>query len=249
MPTSNGSTEPRLPPESSPLAGKAREEARFGLAFLRRRWRRLLLVFVGLLLPLWGFGELADEVHEAEPFPFDEPILHFARALAGDDFDRVFLLSSQLGYHYGVVPFDIILILALAWRRRLHEGLFAGVAIIGSALLNLATKQVFARARPSLWESIAPESTYSFPSGHAMGSMTLAAVLVLLAWHTRWRGWVAVPAALFVAMVGLSRVYLGVHYPSDILAGWTAALAWTVAAYVLVFSRRWPWRADMPPVG
>lgn len=249
MTMSNGSTEPRLPLEAAPAAQAVREEARFGIAFLRRRWRRLLLVFVGLLLPLWAFGELADEVHEAEAFPFDEPILRFAHELARDGFDRVFLLFSQLGYHYGVVPFDIVLVVALTLRRRLREGLFAGVAIIGSALLNLATKQVFARARPSLWESIAPESTYSFPSGHAMGSMTLAAVLVLLAWRTRWRGWVALPALGFVAMVGLSRVYLGVHYPSDILAGWAAALAWTVAAYALVFSRLRPWRAGIPAAG
>lgn len=226
-----------------------REEARFGIAFLRRRWRRLLLVFVGLWLPLWGFGELADEVREAEVFPFDEPILHFAHELARDGFDRVFLLFSQLGYQYGVVPFDIALVVALAWRRKAREALFAGIAIVGSALLNLATKQIFARARPSLWESIAPESTYSFPSGHAMGSMTVAAVLVLLAWHTRWRWWVALPATGFVAMVGLSRVYLGVHYPSDILAGWAVALAWTVAVYALVFSRLRPWRAGIPPAG
>lgn len=249
MPMSNESTEARLPSDPESAAQAVREEARFGIAFLRRRWRRLLLVFVGLLLPLWAFGELADEVHEAEAFPFDEPILRFAHELAHDGFDRVFLLFSQLGYHYGVVPFDIALVLALALRRRLREGLFAGLAIVGSALLNLATKQVFARARPSLWESIAPESTYSFPSGHAMGSMTVAAVLVLLAWYTRWRWWVAVPATAFVAMVGLSRVYLGVHYPSDILAGWAAALAWTVAAYALVFSRLRPWRAGIPPAG
>ena len=249
MPMSNRSTEARLPSDPESAAQAVREEARFGIAFLRRRWRRLLLVFVGLLLPLWAFGELADEVHEAEAFPFDEPILRFAHELAHDGFDRVFLLFSQLGYHYGVVPFDIVLVLALALRRRLREGLFAGLAIVGSALLNLATKQVFARARPSLWESIAPESTYSFPSGHAMGSMTVAAVLVLLAWYTRWRWWVAVPATAFVAMVGLSRVYLGVHYPSDILAGWAAALAWTVAAYALVFSRLRPWRAGIPPAG
>lgn len=249
MPMSNESTEARLPSDPASAAQAVREEARFGIAFLRRRWRRLLLVFVGLLLPLWAFGELADEVHEAEAFPFDEPILRFAHELAHDGFDRVFLLFSQLGYHYGVVPFDIVLVLALALRRRLREGLFAGLAIVGSALLNLATKQVFARARPSLWESIAPESTYSFPSGHAMGSMTVAAVLVLLAWYTRWRWWVAVPATAFVAMVGLSRVYLGVHYPSDILAGWAAALAWTVAAYALVFNRLRPWRAGIPPAG
>ena len=225
------------------IAGAIGEDALFGMDFLRRRWRRLLLAFAGLLLPLWGFGELADEVREAEAFPFDAPLLQFARAIARDGFDRAFLLFSQLGYQWGVVPFDALLVLALAALRKLREGLFAGIAIIGSALLNLGAKQLFARARPSLWESIAPESTFSFPSGHAMGSITLALVLVLLVWHTRWRWWVAAPMAAFVAMVGLSRVYLGVHYPSDILAGWAAASAWTVAAYLLVFPHgQRPWR-------
>src|SRR3546814_8426441 len=90
----------------------------------------------------------------------------------------------------------------------------------GSGLLTVVAKQAFARDRPSLWESIAPEHNFSFPSGHAMGSMTLAAVLVLLAWPTRWRWPVVAAMAVFVPMVGLSRVYLGVHFPSDILAGW-----------------------------
>ena len=137
--------------------------------------------------------------------------------------------------------------LALALTRRMREGLFAGIALGGSALLNLGAKQLFARARPALWESIAPEATYSFPSGHAMGSMTLAAVLVLLSWHTRWRWWVAMPMAAFVLLVGLSRVYLGVHYPSDILAGWAAAIAWVVASYLLVFRGAWPWQASRTP--
>src|SRR5690606_4052086 len=109
----------------------------------------------------------------------------------------------------------VLLLLAL---RRWRHAVFAAVATGGSALLNIAAKQLFARDRPSLWESIAPETSYSFPSGHAMGSMTLALVLVLLAWHTRARWWVLAAMAVFVPMVGLSRVYLGVHYPSDILA-------------------------------
>ncbi|MEF9976949.1 MAG: phosphatase PAP2 family protein [Thermomonas sp.] len=225
------------------IADTVGEDARFGIAFLRLRWRRLLLAFAGLLLPLWAFGELADEVREAEVFPFDAPILQFAQSVARDGFDHAFLLFSKLGYQWGVVPFDVVLVLALAMLRKLREGLFAGIAIIGSALLNLGAKQLFARERPTLWESIAPESTFSFPSGHAMGSITLAMVLVLLAWHTRWRWWVTLPMAAFVAMVGLSRVYLGVHYPSDILAGWAVAFAWTVGAYLLVFPHgQRPWQ-------
>lgn len=229
--------------ETHGIAGAIEDDARFGIAFLRTRWRRLLLAFAGLLLPLWGFGELADEVRESEAFPFDAPILQFAQGIAHDGFDRAFMVSSKLGYEWGVVPFDVLLVLALALSRKLREGLFAGIAIIGSALLNLGAKQLFARERPTLWESIAPESSFSFPSGHAMGSITLAMVLVLLAWHTRWRWWVTLPMAAFVVMVGLSRVYLGVHYPSDIVAGWAFAIGWTVGAYLLVFPHgQRPWQ-------
>lgn len=230
-------------------ASVARGERRAILDFLlRHRWR-LLLLFGGVLLPLWGFAELADEVHEAETFGFDQPLLRLAYDIGGEGFDRWFLLFSALGYAYGVVPFDIALVLALAWRRRFRESVFAAAALGGSALLNLATKQLFARERPSLWESIAPETSFSFPSGHAMGSMTLAVVVVLLAWPTRWR-WIATGAmAFFVAMVGLSRIYLGVHYPSDILAGWLAASVWAVGCYDLAFKghlRPWGQREREP---
>jgi undecaprenyl-diphosphatase len=219
------------------------QEARFGAAFLRRHGWRLGLLFAGVLLPLWAFAELADEVREQEGFFFDQPLLLAANAMARSGFDQLFLFFSAIGYQYGVVPVDIALVLLLALKRRLREGLFAGIALAGSALLNVAAKQFFARDRPSLWESIAPEDNYSFPSGHAMGSMTLALVLVALAWPTRWRWPVLIAMAVFVAMVGLSRVYLGVHYPSDILAGWTAASVWTVGAYLLVFRGHLrPWR-------
>ena len=236
------------PRKAEPAARVVGKEARFGAAFLRRHWLRLLLLFAGLLLPLWGFAELVGELREGEPFVFDDPVLLFAHRLARDGFDRVFLLFSHLGYERGVVPFDVVLVLVLALRRRAREGLYAGLALGGSALLNLATKQLFARQRPSLWESIAPESTFSFPSGHAMGSMTLAWVCVLLAWRTPWRWPVAAAMLLFTLMVGLSRVYLGVHYPSDILAGWTAASVWAVGCFFLVFRHdRHPWESRRIP--
>lgn len=238
------------------MARNVREEARFGAAFLRVHGWRLLLVFLGVGLPLWGFGVLVEELHENQAFFFDEPVLRFAHDMANAGFDRIFLLFSELGYGRGVVPVDIALVLALAWRRRLREGLFAGIAIGGSALLNVAAKHVFARIRPDLWPSIAPETTYSFPSGHAMGSITLAWVVLLLWWHlpaprwSRWRWPVTVAAVLFTLMVGLSRIYLGVHFPSDILAGWAAASVWTVGVYGLVFNRHLrPWRADTAPAG
>ena len=223
--------------------GALQQEARFSAAVLRRHGWRLMLVFVGLLLPLWGFAELADEIREQDVIPFDEPILRFAHALAREGFDRFFVLMSQVGYLYGVVPFDIALVLVLALMRRFREATFAAFAFGGSAVLNMTVKHVFARERPALWASIAPETTFSFPSGHAMGSATLACVLILLAWRTRWRWPVLVVALAFTIAVGLSRIYLGVHYPSDILAGWAAASVWTAAVFLAVYRAQLrPWQ-------
>ena len=225
-------------------AGAAlKQEAVFGADLLRRHGWRLLLVFAGLLLPLWGFAELAEEIHEQEAIVFDEPILRLAHQLAGAGLDRFFVVVSKLGYLQGVVPFDLALVLALTLMRRSREATFAAVALGGAALLNLAAKYAFARVRPSLWLSISPETTFSFPSGHAMGSATLACVLIAMAWGTRWRWPVVALAGTLAFAVGLSRVYLGVHYPSDILAGWAAATAWALASYLIVFrGGARPWR-------
>lgn len=209
--------------------------------FLKRKAGWVLLLFAGMFLPLWVFAELADEVHELEQLVFDDAILLHAHGLAGPGLDGFFVLVSKLGYQ-GVIALDVLVVLVLLGYRRWREATFAAVAFVGSALLNLGAKQFFQRDRPTLWESISPEDTFSFPSGHAMGSMTLAMVLVLLAWRTRWRWPATVLAALFVVLVGYSRVYLGVHYPSDILAGWMAATAWVVGAYLVLFWRARPWQ-------
>ncbi len=212
-----------------------RQERRLTAELLHRYGWRLLLVFIGLLLPLWGFAELAEEIHDREVIAFDEPVLRFAYGLASPGLDRFFVVLTDIGYAHGVVPFDTALVLVLLLWRHLREATFAAIALAGSGLLNVGTKLVFARDRPSLWESITPELTYSFPSGHAMGSATLAWVLLLLTWRTRWRGPMVALLVPFVLLVGFSRIYLGVHYPSDILAGWAAASIWTAASFLAVF--------------
>lgn len=211
-------------------------------SLLREHGGRLVLLFLCLLAPLWIFVELADEVHELEAFYFDDPLLWHAHAMTGPALDRFFIFISAIGYQWGVVPADMALTAALLIARRWREATFAGVSFAGSALLNMATKQFFQRDRPTLWESIAPEHTFSFPSGHAMGSATLAMVVVLLCWHTRWR-WLAVAlAGSFALLVGVSRIYLGVHYPSDILGGFAAGIAWVSGVYLVLYRVRGrPW--------
>ena len=216
---------------------------RFIAGLFREHGGRFVLLFLCLLAPLWLFVELADEVHELEAFYFDDPLLWRAHAMAGPALDRFFIFISAIGYQWGVVPVDIALTAGLLIARRWREATFAGVSFAGSALLNMATKQFFQRDRPTLWESIAPEHTFSFPSGHAMGSATLAMVVVLLCWHTRWRWLAVVVAGSFALLVGISRIYLGVHYPSDILGGFAAGIAWVSGVYLVLYRiRERPWQ-------
>lgn len=222
---------------------ESRREAAGVRDWLAHNTWRVVVLFLCLLLPLAGFVALAEEIHEAEALYLDHALLWRMHGLASPALDAFFLLMSRLGYQWGVIPLDLLVVAVLAFRRRWRDTLFAVTAFAGSALLNIGSKQLFQRERPSLWESIAPESTFSFPSGHAMGSMTLAATALFLAWNTRWRWPVAVAGLVFVPCVGLSRVHLGVHYPSDILGGWCAALAWVTGVHVLLFRRRWS-----PPV-
>ena len=195
---------------------------------------RLALLFVGVLIPLYVFGAFAGEVVEQEVFFFDLPVLLSVHGLATPLYDRIMLFFSFLGSRWVMTPLDVSIVLALlVWRRR-ASAVFWGLAVGGGVLMNLAAKHSFARLRPALWPSLAPETTFSFPSGHAVGSMAFVVALSVLTWHTRWRWPVLICGSVFVFLVGLSRIYLGVHYPSDVIAAWAAALAWVVGLTVLL---------------
>lgn len=200
----------------------------------RRRWLDTLLLFVGVLAPLYLFGELAEEVLEKEAFAIDRPILMFMQENATPLLDRTMVLVSEIGSIRVLGPcaalIAVVFIIRQQWARLVYWVLGFG----GAILLNMGAKQIFSRTRPDLWISIAPETSYSFPSGHSMQSMAFVAALAMLAWHRPALRPLVAAGAVFVAMVGLSRVYLGVHFPTDVVAGWTAALAWCVGlAFVL----------------
>ena len=226
--------QPRARAEAAhPLYGLARALVRFVSA----RWQRLAVLFGGVMLPLFAFGELADDVWRGGAFPWDAPVLRYAHSLSTPGRDAAMELISLLGYEWGVLPLVPIVFLFLFFLRHRGDALFFGVAMGGAGALNQGAKMLFQRARPDLWLSPAPEHTYSFPSGHAMGSMALVAALAVLAWPTRWRWWAIVLGGAFTFLVGLSRVYLGVHYPSDVLAGWLAALGWVVGVSQIAYGR------------
>jgi membrane-associated phospholipid phosphatase len=207
-------------------------------SWLRRHSTRLTILFIGVLAPLYLFGSLAEEVLEQEAFAFDKPILLFMHAHATPRVDALMLFFSRIGSVYALGPFNLAIFLVLLYKKRRAEALFWSLATFGAWLLNYLAKHAFVRIRPDLWVSISPETSFSFPSGHAMHSMATTAALLYLICHRR-RSWPAIIiGSCFVAMVGLSRVYLGVHYPSDIAAGWAASIAW-VAGLGVLFQSRW----------
>jgi membrane-associated phospholipid phosphatase len=195
--------------------------------FLQRHGT-LLGLFLCVLIPLILFGMIAEDVADKDPFPFDYPVMAALHARASPVLDAIMLGASFVGSVYGLLPFNLAIFGYCVWRRKMHAATFWVLATGGGLLLNLLAKGFFERVRPSFWVSIAPETSFSFPSGHAMCSMATAAALVVLFRRSQWRTHVTLIAGFCVLLIGTSRPYLGVHFPSDILAGWTAALAWVV---------------------
>ncbi len=202
----------------------------------------LLLVFVGVLLPLLLFGALAEDVWEKEAFSWDNPTLQWLHAHSSPALDGLMLKITLVGGASCLLPLFTLGTLGL-WLRGLRlQALFGVVGVGGACAIDLIAKAIFGRARPALWLSLTPEHDYGFPSGHSMLSSALVAALLFLLWRSRASlrlqvlGTVA--GALFVLLVGASRLYLGVHYPSDVLAAWAASLAWVSGVHLIVSSRR-----------
>ena len=209
------------------------------LSFLKQRlvnhWRSLLLLLIGVYLPLQGFGELAEEVWEHEGgFPWDVPILLLIHITAQPQLDAFASLLTKFGVFWGVFPVATAISIALLIQRRWRSLAYLIPTLLGSIIINRTAKVLLHRVRPHLWPSPSPEFDYGFPSGHAMSSMTLVAALVILTWGTRWFWSVLIVGTAFVLAIGWTRLYLGVHYPSDILAGWMASIAWVVGVSLFI---------------
>lgn len=194
----------------------------------RLRWSLLVFATGGflVLLALASLGASRG---------LDESVMWLLRGLSGPRLDALGWALAYTGYGWGVLPLDALIAAGLLVARRRKDAMFAFCALGGSLLLNTTLKNAIARARPQLWTPVEAHHTYSFPSGHAMATATLACVLCALAWGTRWRWPVTLAAVGFALLVGVSRVYVGVHFPTDIVAGWAAAVAWVIAMHLCVY--------------
>lgn len=203
-------------------------------------------VVIGMLLlssvSVWAFCELADDVMEGESHALDERILLSLRT-PGDSsdplgpkwFEELMRDFTALG-GMGIVFLFSLLAVTLLWvtqNRRLSILLL--IALAGAFLLSMGLKSWFDRPRPSLVPHGSYVYTKSFPSGHSMMAaamyLTMGVTFAQFVASLRVKAFFLIVAVFLTLSVGISRVYLGVHWPSDVLAGWAAGSAWALACW------------------
>jgi undecaprenyl-diphosphatase len=193
------------------------------------------LIGAGLMVALAAavfFGALGEEIQDQEPVPVDTGASQFLHGFSSPPLDAAMTLASFVGSAWFVIPCLVLMVMVLLRRRRLAEAVFLCAAYAGSGALNFLLKLYFQRARPQLPWASGP-SDFSFPSGHAMNSLVFYFGLVLVTWLVFGRRVglaILGPALLIVLLVGISRVYLGFHYVSDVLGGYSAGLVWLAIA-------------------
>lgn len=218
------------------------------LQWIARRATRvelgLAIVLALTAAALWAFVELAEEVMEGETRAFDTAILLALRA-PGDAADPLGppwveeLARDVTGLGgLGVLTFLTLAAAGLLWlQRRRGTALYVLTAVGSGVTLSNAAKAFFDRPRPDLVPQGSIVYTASFPSGHSLMAavvyLTLAALVARSFPERRLRAYVVALAILVTLAVGASRVYLGVHWPTDVLAGWAAGGAWALACAAL----------------
>jgi len=196
------------------------------------------LALAGLLaavLALFLFAKLASEMREGETAAFDNAVRSWVHQFASPGMTLAMKGVSLLGYNILIVELviAIAIFLFLRWRR---GAIWLAITMAGAVILEITLKYAFHRQRPVPFFGAAPHS-YSFPSGHALASFCFYTVLAgLIADRVdklSVKIAVGVAAGVLVLAIGISLIYLGVHYPSDVVAGYIAAAMWVSTMLVI----------------
>jgi undecaprenyl-diphosphatase len=201
-------------------------------------WRALILLAIAGLAT-FGFVQLAELVIEGRADAPDRAMALAVRRLDAPWLDQILVTVTVLGGH-AMLTVSVAAVAIWLWQAGHRR---TAIVVVTNAivcqLLMVALKLYIQRPRPMLFDEITRPETFSFPSGHAMAAMatygTIAAAVI--AHHARHRAVVVACAALLIFTIGFSRVYLGVHWPLDVLAGFAAGVPLLVASVHLIHTR------------
>ncbi|HEY2493430.1 MAG TPA: phosphatase PAP2 family protein [Paenibacillus sp.] len=196
--------------------------------------------FIISLVCATGFALIAILVGEQNIAGFDNRLISLIQGQENVYLTPImkFFTFIGSGLPITIITIMIMVVLYAVLKFRWELLFFVGV-VVGSALLNVVLKLIFHRARPTL-HRIVEANGYSFPSGHSMAAFTLYGILCFLLWkHARvalTRTLLIVIGSIMIAAIGVSRIYLGVHYPSDVVGGYLASGTW-LAVSIGIYQR------------
>lgn len=191
---------------------------------------RLSIAFILCLFSLFVFGFLAYFIHGHDIIHFDHHVISFVQAMESAWLTSIMKLLSFIGSAPVIIVFSLFVLFFLykVLKHRYELILFIAV-MAGSPFLNGILKEWFERARPD-FHRLVDISGYSFPSGHAMNAFTFYGMVTFLLWRhipvRRGRTALLLFSGVMIFGIGLSRIYLGVHYPTDIIGGYFASATW-----------------------
>jgi membrane-associated phospholipid phosphatase len=192
-------------------------------------------VFV-LVVFIYSFIKISQQLNGEDIVKFDQRGISFIQSSITTQLTDWMKVITYLGSVKWITVLVIIAILLLFVRKKIALALFFMISSGFGGLFNLVLKWYFKRERPDILPLISEEG-YSFPSGHSMGSFifygSLAYVIIHLAHKNSWKWIGCILNGLFIIMIGVSRIYLGVHYPSDIVGGFLAGAAWLIICIIL----------------
>jgi undecaprenyl-diphosphatase len=189
------------------------------------------------------FAVLASEVLEGETQHFDDAVRMTVYGIASPRATTVLHVITQLGSPLFLLPMTLVASLIFLRRRRIRGAILLTATMVGVSLLNWILKSVFQRPRPLPFFGLTVPASYSFPSGHSLAAFcfygALAALVTARLRSTLWSAVVWAGAVVIIVTVGFSRLYLGLHYPSDIIGGYATGFVWvlTVASADRMFRR------------
>ena len=203
----------------------------------------ILVALAGLAGGVWLFAAIAEQVREGDSLAMDQRLL-LAMRHPGDlspiGTPAVQDAARDVTALGGVPVLTLLTVITsgfLFLDGKRHMAAFVVICVVGGGLVSTILKDVFQRPRPDLVPHMAYASASSFPSGHSMLSavtyLTLGALLSRSEQRRRLRAYWMLLAALITFLVGVSRIYLGVHWPTDVLAGWTAGATWALFCWLL----------------
>lgn len=208
------------------------------------RWGVLTETFVLMAmllaaLGMFAFIQIAEEVSEGDMYQFDAALLKAFRdpvdmsQTIGPGWVQTMALDITALGGTTVLIIVVLITLSFLWIAKKRKAFFlVAAAAVGGQIFNTGLKEIFARPRPSIVPHLAEVHTPSFPSGHSMMSaviyLTLGILVSNLVEGRRQRVFIIIVAVMLTVIVGITRVFLGVHYPSDVLAGWSVGLTWAL---------------------